>query len=449
VRSIAIRKGDRMMDFGSKKTKSASKARDVEIQNLTGGSVRFEPTADRTSRILNLARSRNPSNSLPDKLCRFGFTLFSLLAVSGLLIWGLIFRNATLVLSFWSYLSVFIALPVLLTVYFRSVFGMASPLHRCRDPVLTLTADRVVLEMKRRALFRGRHSPSVKREFLYSRISRMEYDRASKTLRLISSSVPAATLDIVMFYDNSDAVIREIETRSGAVIHPAMRGDDYADLKDLSGLKRERDLLRPLSVSVLAFCLISILTVLAIRSYNHNNPYQPYPRTQEMYLTGTFGTGDTVTLDGCEITLHGASRAGSDARGVCYKLLFTFRNSNDSAIRFRAGEQYRGSPGNILFTAVMDDGRVIPLTKASPPPGYAGVELPSPSRLPSGRNVSVTYFIWVPDDAVSVRVSLNSDYWPPADVLRDVTYTGRHIDVNGVTVKNNETRFSIPRSVLD
>jgi hypothetical protein len=97
----------------------------------------------------------------------------------------------------------------------------------------------------------------------------------------------------------------------------------------------------------------------------------------------------------------------------------------------------------------MSDGRVIPLEKAPPPPGYVGVTLPSPARLPSHRNVSVTFFVWIPDDTESVRMSINSDYWPPADILRDVTYTGSYIDIGGRTYKSNETRFVIPRSALE
>jgi hypothetical protein len=437
------------MDFGSKKTKSASQARDIEILNLTGDSVRFEPAHGRVSRILRLARDRNPANSLPDKLCHVGFILFSMTAAAALLLWGLIFRNATMVLSFWFFLSVCAALPVLLTVFIRQAFGLASRLHKFHSPVLILAPDRVVLEMKRNALFRGKHSPSIRREFLYSRIARMEYDRSSKTLRLLSAGVPAAPLDLVMFYDNSDEIVREIMKRSGAVVHPAMRGDDYADLRDLSGLKRERNLLRPMSVAVLAFCAVSLFTVLAIRTYNHNNPYLPYPRTQEMFLIGSFGVGDTVTLDGVDATLHGVTRVGSDARGVCYQFLLTFHNNNDSAIRLRVGEPYKDSPGSILFSAVTADGRVIPLGTAPPPPGYVGVELPAPSRLPSRRNVSVTFFVWVPDDAESVRMTVNSDYWPPADILRDVTYTGTYIDVGGEFIKSNETRFVVGRSVLN
>jgi hypothetical protein len=438
------------MDFGSRKTKGASQSRDVEILNLTGDSVRFEPSNDRVMRILRMARDRNEANILPDKLCRVGVTLFLLLASAGLLVWGLIFRNATLVLAFWAALSVFVALPVLLTVYIRQILGVASKLHKYHSPALTLAPDRIILEMKRHALFRGKHPPSIKREFLYSRIARLEYDRSLKTLRAVSAGgLPSVSMEIVLYYDNSDAIVKEIEKRSGVFIHPAMRGDDYADLRDLPGLKRESSLLRPVSIAVLVFCLASLLTVLSIRSYNQNNPYLPYPRTQEMYLIGRFGVGDTVTLDGCDITLQGVTRVGSDARGVCYQFLLTLHNRNDSTIRLRAGETYKDSPGNIQFSAVMEDGRVIPLQTAPPPPGHIGVNLPPPSRLAPHRNVSVTFFVWVADDVDAVEMTVNSDYWPPADILRDVTYSGGFADIGGMTVKSNETRFVIGRAALE
>ena len=437
------------MDFGSKRTKSVAAARDIEIRNLTGDSARFVPTHDRYARILRLARDNNPANALPDKLCRVGLRLFLLLAAADLLVWGAVFANATLILAFWAILSVFLALPVLSTAYIRQMLGLASKLHKFHSPSLTLAPDRVILEMKRHMLFRGKHSPTVRREFLYSRIDRLEYDRSSKTLRVSSAGAPPMSLEIVMLYENSDLIISEIEKRSGVFIHPAMRGDDYADLRDLPGLKRERSLLRPMSVAVLIFCLASLLTALAIRSYNHNNPYLPYPKTQEAFLVGRFGTGDTVTLDGCDITLNGVTRAGSDARGVCYQFLVTLQNKNDSPIRLRAGEPYKDSPGNILFTAAIEDGKAIPLETSGPPLGHAGVNLPCPARLPAGKNVSVTFFVWVPDDARQVEMTLNSDYWPPFDILRDVTYTGNFADIGGRSVKNNETRFVINRSSLE
>ncbi|MDR0326070.1 MAG: hypothetical protein LBI19_08275 [Oscillospiraceae bacterium] len=437
------------MDFGSKRSKSAAKARDIELLNLTGDSICFVPSHSRYARILRLARENNPSNALPDKLCRVGWGLFILLAAADLLVWGLLFANSTLVLASWAILSVFVALPVLLTAYIRQAFGLASDLHKFHSPSLTLAPDRLILEMKRHMLFRGKHSPTVRREFLYSRISRLEYDRSAKTLRVSSAGASPASLEIVMLYDNSDIIIGEIEKRSNSFIHPAMRGDDYADLRDLPGLKRERALLRPMSVAVLAFCLASLLTVLSIRSHNQNNPYQPYPKTQEAFLVGRFGVGDTVTLDGCDITLNGVTRAGSDARGVCYQFLVTLNNKNDSPIRLRAGEPYKDSPGNILFTAATAEGKTIPLETTGPPPGYVSVNLPCPPRLPAGKNISVTFFVWVPDSAESVEMAFNSDYWPPTDILRDVTYTGSMVDAGGRPVKSNETRFVLNRSALD
>ena len=170
------------MDFGSKRTKSAAKARDIELFNLTGDSMRFEPTHERMTRMLRLARDNNPANALPDKLCHIGFVCFLFIAAAGLLIWGLVFKNATLVLAFWLGLCLIVALPILLTVYIRQMFGFASKLHKHHSPALALAPDRIILEMKRQTLFRGKHSPSARREFLYSRISRLEYDRASKTL---------------------------------------------------------------------------------------------------------------------------------------------------------------------------------------------------------------------------------------------------------------------------
>jgi hypothetical protein len=124
-------------------------------------------------------------------------------------------------------------------------------------------------------------------------------------------------------------------------------------------------------------------------------------------------------------------------------------NQNPSAIRLRAGEPYKDSPGNILFTAVTGEGQTVPLETSGPPPGFVGVSLPPPQRLQAGKNVSATFFVWVPEDAESVVMTLNSDYWPPADILRDVTYTGSMTDIGGRSVKSNETRFTVSRAALE
>jgi hypothetical protein len=438
------------MDFGSRRTKSVPKAHDIEICELSGGSLRFESARGRVSRILRLARDNNPANAVPDRLCRGGAVLFAVLSAINLLVWGAAFRNVTLLLTVWSAISVVIALPALTAVYFRQALGMASKLHKFSNISLTLSPDRVIIEMRRNRLFRGKHPPTVRKEFLYSRISRLEYDRSAKTLRLISAAGTAgASLDVVMFYDDSEFIISEIEKRSGVFIHPAMRGDDYADLSGLPGLRHERPLLRPMCMAVLGFCLITLLTAVSIRAYNQKNPYMPYPPTDEAYLTGTFGIGDTVTLDGCDITLAGVSRAGGDSRGSCYQFIVNLHNRNSSAIRLRSGEFYKDSPGNIIFTAQDGEGSVMPLETSGPPLGHVGVNLPLPRSIAGGRGGSVTFFVWVPDGAKSVTMTANSDYWPPADILRDVTYSGFYTDIGGLPVKANETRFTVNVAELE
>lgn len=425
-------------------------ARDIELPpDLSGDSVRFAALPDRYSRVLRLARESNPRNALPDKLCHCGMVLFFTLATLSLAVWGAVFANATLVLTFWAVLSVFAALPILTTAYIRQSLGLASTLHKFHNPSLTLTPDRLILEMKRHMLFRGKRPPTVRREMPYSRITRLEYDRASKTLKVSSGGSSPAALEIAMLYENSDIIVREIEKRCGLFIHPAMRGDDYADLRDLPGLKRDRNILRPMSIGTLLFCLASLLTALVIRQYNHNNPYMPYPKTQEAFLVGRYGAGDSVTLDGCDFTLNGVVRSGSDARGVCYQFLVTLHNHNETPIRMRVDEAYKDSSGNIAFTGVTADGKTVSLETSGPPPGYAGVYLPCPDRVPAGKNVSITFFVWVPEGAERVEMTINSDYWPPADVFRDVTYTGTLIEVNGKTVKSNEVRFTVKRSEME
>ncbi|MDR1669017.1 MAG: hypothetical protein LBR76_03585 [Oscillospiraceae bacterium] len=431
------------MDFGFRRTRQIT--REIELPAHDG--VRFAPTPDRVSRFLRLARERNPANALPDRLCKIGMGLFCALAALSLLVWGAGFRNATLVLRTWFFLSLLLAVPVLAALYIRQAFGLASKLHKYHSPTLTLGADRVILEMRRRMVFRGKYSPTVRREFLYSRIVGLDYDRATKTLRLISAYAPGdTTLEITMFYDQAEQIVREIEKRSGVFIHPAMRGDDYADLRDLPGLRRERGLLRPMCVCALLFFLASLMTVLSIRGYNAKHPYTPYPATALSFLTGRFGIGDTVTLDGCDFTLNSAAQAGSDARGVCYQVLMDIRNGNGSDIRLRAGTPFKDSPTNVSFTGITDDGGTVPLEASRTPPGYVGVDMPLPSRLQAGKSAAVNFFVWVPGGVSRVNLIVNSDYWPPADILRDVVYTGGTVTVGGQERKSNEIRFTVDLS---
>lgn len=430
------------MDFGFRRTRIAQIVKEAELPVLAQGEVRFVSAPDRVSRILRLARERNPANTLPDKLCRTGTGLFCALAAISLSVWGVVFRNATFVLRTWFLLSFFLALPVLAVLYIRQERGSASKLHKFHSHALTLGADRVILEMRRQMSFRGKHSPTVRREFLYNRIVGLEYDRTAKTLRLISAYTPGeATLEITMFYDQAEQIVREIERRSGVFVRPAMRGDDYADLRDLPGLKRERGLLRPLSICTLLFFLASLITSLGIRGYNAKHPYNPYPATGISFLTGHFGIGDTVTLDGCDFTLNSISRAGSDTRGVCYQILTSVHNRNTSDIRLRSGIPFKDSPTNVAFTGI--SGERVPLDVSRTPPGYVGVDMPLPSRLQAGKSAAVNFFVWVPDGVTKIEMSVNSDYWPPADILRDVVYTGGIVTIGEQTMKSNEVRFTV------
>ncbi len=425
------------MDFGFRRSKQI--AREMELPPLARGEISYTAAPDRVNRLLRLARERNPANTLPDKACRAGMFLFFALSVLSLLVWGAVFRNATFVLCTWFFLSVFLALPVLAILFVREMRGSASKLHKFSSATLTLGADRVILETRRQMAFRGKHSTTVRREFLYSRIAGLEYDRATKTLRLLSAYAPGdATLEIPLFYDQAEAIVREIEARSGVFIRPAMRGDDYADLRDLPGLCRERLPLRPMSICTLLFFLASLLTALGIRGYNAKHPYMPYPATDTAFLAGDFGIGDTITLDGCDISPKSIDRAASDARGVCYQVLVNFENQNSSAIRLRSGELFKDSPTNVAFTAGEKA-----LEVSGAPPGYVGVDMPLPSRLAAGKSAAVNFFVWVPDGVAEIEMSINSDYWPPPDVLRDVTYTGGTVTIGERTLKSNEVRFMI------
>ncbi|MDR1692917.1 MAG: hypothetical protein LBR72_06115 [Oscillospiraceae bacterium] len=433
------------MDFGFRRAKQT--ARDVELPLPSYGGVRYVPAPERVSKLLRLARERNPANALPDKLCRIGTALFCVLAALSLLFWGGLFRNATMVLRTGGILLIFPALPSVTALIIRQALGLASPLHKFHSPVLTLGADRLILERRRHMLFRGKHSPTVRREFLYSRIAGLEYDRAAKTLRLLSAYTPGETaFEITMFYDQPEHIIREIETRTQQFVRPAMRGDDYADLRDLPGLKREAHTPRIAGFCVLLLTLASLVTALGIRGYAAKHPYRPYPATEVFYLTGDFGVGDTVTLDGCDITLNSVAKAGSDERGVCYQIVVEFKNNNGSDIRLRAGETE--GINNVAFSGLTLNGASVAIDSTRIPPGYVGVDMPLPSRLQAGRTAAVNFFVWAPPGVTGFEMRVSSDCWPPADILRDVVYTGETVTVAGQTLKSNEVRFTMDLSAM-
>ena len=281
----------------------------------------FKIDAGRQARLLRLAREQREENRRPDSFCRYGFAVYIILGALALLTFGAVFQNRTLLLSVWAVVSAFLGLPVLIVSYARQSAGMASWHHRFSGAELTLGEETLELCMRTPS----KHKPERYRWVLsYGAIRRMDYDRASKTLRIygafdteesilprikglpagMTQQPPEVTqtentqyIDILLFYDKSGAFVKEIEARTGIFVHTAMRADDYAELRDLPGLKRDRTFTRPMAAAILAYTVGFLVFSLWIQNYYAQNPYKPYPATDPADLTALHAPDVPVTLE--------------------------------------------------------------------------------------------------------------------------------------------------------
>lgn len=452
----------------------AEDRRDAVSFEDAGQILHAEPL--RYSRLLRLARGQNPKNSLPDKLCGAGLVLYVGASVFSLLFWGVLFMNRTAVMSGWMVLSLAVGLPVFLAEYIRMETGAASWQHRFRNPTLSILPDRLVFELTRQ-VFGKRVTGRYRWTMPYRDVRRMEYDRSAKTLRIYGKFDPSECrlpgtrkipdgmrrqdsetasaernqfIELPMVFPHPERLLPELQNRTGCYIHPAVRGDDLIDLRDLPGQEKERARVRPIGTAIILATLLTFVLILWIRGYYQNHPFEPFPKTEPQYLQRAFEPGETVVLDGCEITLQEITRVGKSNTGeVCYSLLLTFLNHNEPHIIIRTGEPYRDSESNIALSSRNGGGETIPVPATGPPRGFAGVPQEMPPRLEAEKSTNVNLFFYMPQDTAEIVLSINSDYWAPRDVFRDVHYTGGETEVQGQTVKDNEIRFRLPRELFE
>jgi len=419
----------------------------------------------RQARILWLARSLDKKNILPDRLCRCGLLLFAASGLLSVLFWGMIFANKTQTLRFGLGAVLLFGVPVLAATYIRQAYGLASWIHRFKDPVLTLAGDRIVLELTRRQARKKRAEERFCWTMLYSGIKRIDYDRTSKILRVYGAFDPAGSrtgsmaflpegmkrrnvesanrnqaLEIPLYFSGAESILPDLQERSGVYIRPAVRGDDLADLRDLPGLKREKELAKPVGLLAAAVTLAVLASALFIDIYHRNSPYMPYPQTEDKYLSKAFGLGDDVVLDGCEITLSKSIlRIRQNGNEVCFRIILELLNTNSSAIHIKAG-----NGGNLALTAVLSSGETEKLEITDQPPrGYLPqTDQPLPQRLEPEKLTNAALFFWMPDNADEIILEIDSDNWPADNPFRDIKYTG---GVNARGQKTNQVKFSIKK----
>lgn len=446
--------------------RAVSKSGDVS------GVLVFDADPARYARILRLMREQNPKNHLPDTLCKTGATLFIILSAVSLAVWGAVFFNSTWLLRSWLINSLAIGLPALLLSYFRNTTGLSSWLHRYTVPSVSLGDESLTMELRLNIRWRASADKIYKYVIPYKQIRRIEYDRGVKLLRIYGtpdnntsvfcrdSLLPEASrprdgstgarekgfyIEVPLIFGKSGDFVRELESRCG--VYAALRGDDYAELRDLPGLRPDHQLVRPMSVILLLSTLCVMLAVLALRGYYSKYPYTPYEKTDPAILAAEHGLKSLVTLDGLDITVESVTRVGRENES-CYQVLLRLENHNENAVRLRVGKRFRDSETNLAFFTVNESGVTGRLELTEPPPGYPGVYLPPPDKLEPGKNTDVTLYLVVPDGTQNIMMTVNSDYWPPEDMFRDVYYKGGYVMLDGEAVKDNEVKFVLDKSLF-
>jgi hypothetical protein len=290
----------------------------------------------------------------------------------------------------------------------------------------------------------------------YANVTRIDYDRSTKILRVrgrfredgCRKPAPAAWphapagmielsnperrqdkeffLELPLYYDDSVMLLQELEQRTGVFIFPAMRGDDYADLRDLPGLPPKRPVWRLLALFLAALCLGTLLIARDAREAALT-PWQPYPPATAEALTRVHGLYDSVVLDGCRITLERAS-PGRDG-GLNVTLLFENLNE-ELPVLLHLGKR----EPNLIATAQTPQGER--------ECNYIPPDNPLVQLAPGGAyHYDVLYAL--PSEAGVVTLEINSDRWTAGARFWEPEYLGRVIVINGMETLHNRVRFQI------
>ncbi len=390
----------------------------------------YEADFTRRSKLLQHCKREHAGGELRDSLCLYGFGTFITLSMVTILLFGVFWSSKTLVITG---LTVSTALggALLLTVYTFYSKRFYSCWHRFTKEKLTLTETELIFQMTEKSL-RSKQEPFVW-VIPYASIIRIEYDRSSKRFKVTgrynesSSKKPVMTdalplprgmlrrendaaridsdfyLEIPAYFKKTDEILQFLEIKTAIFIHPAMRGDDYADLRDLPGLKKQPVIFRPLLLSLVMSISISLILVFNISRNERLNPYSPYPPTEEAYLTGVFDVGESIVLDGCRITLSESTLSDNKL-----SLKITWNNENtDQRILLRLF----GKSSNISASAKAADLSAATGFSVNP----AEMLAPEKSDIlleKLGEYTCELVFI-LPENTELFRINISSDRWAP------------------------------------
>jgi hypothetical protein len=338
--------------------------------------------------------------------------------------------------------------------------GVFSPWPLYQREILILDTEAIVYKLSRHHLFHKNETVAPFRWTLpYENFSMLLYDRSTKTLHIRGKFDEAASfrpkdrylpsgmrekpvrknrpdmeyeLEIPLYYKDCSSLFSQLEQRSGMFVHPAVRGDDEADLRDLPGLSKPKNVIIPLFLSLVLFGVLSTKLASEVRLDRMENPWQPYPFTQNAALSQMLKTDESVVLDGCKVTL--STQKGTEG-GLVASFLWENLNPLEPILlhfakaecNFRAYALVGETTEECLFRPVKE---------------------PRVKLLPGGVYRLEVLFS-VPVDAKEVQIELNSDRWATPGMFWQPEYLGRMIEVDSQMVMHNRVTYQIDLTKMD
>ena len=425
------------------------------------GRTLFLPQPERRLKILMLQQQRHERFAFWSAFLSYSAWSALVSGLFGLLVCGFWLRALPL---FWVALSISLLLGLAAAgaSFYLSGPGALTPWLHFSGEVLEMEDEALVYRLSALPLLPFKTARTQYVWVLpYANLLRMEYDRSAKLLRLFGrfdesrcvkppepfSRLPRGMrfyahperrpaqdfyIDLPLYYGQSQELLQNLEEKAGCFIHPALRGDDYADLQELPGARKPFPMTRVMSLFLALLLTAGSTTALWLQRYLEDNPWQPYPPTALETLVKTHQPGDTVILDGCRVTMERAV-PGKDG-GVRVSMVWENQNKAESLL-LHLGLQN----GNIAAYALRpgEDGKMQETLCAYIPPREQQVLI-----TPGGVR-SVELLFQTPEDTTALRVVLNSDRWASHNRFWEPEYLGRPITVNGEDYWHNQVVFEL------
>lgn len=420
------------------------------------GIVEYTADSARRNRILSLAKRENPENEIWDSFFLYGKWSFFIAGALLLLGFGPMLQAPRLLLIGGA-VTAAAGLAVLLPFLLRAWLGNASCWHNFINEKVILGEETVTLAMTYATLRVKDHEPYVW-VMSYRDITRVEYVSELRRVRLWGKfdeetsrkpglrTLPKGMrpdydklkntrpfLEIPLYFKESIELIEQLQARTKLYISPALGAGDYLGIDDLLGISPEPWLIKPVALALALYSLAFVSSALSIESYRDKHPFHPFLETEEAVLTRVFTTGDTVSLDGCDITIERAefSQLPEQAR-----LAMTIRNTNDISVLFHWSEV------NLKAMTAIDPARGSFETCKLVEPSESLIQIE-----PGGIYETECVIGWErPTQQLIINVS--SDHWYQGTGLVRRDYVGYpvkvQLDSGTITVMSNVITFNIP-----